>query len=493
MARRHGAKYARRGARIAREWSVVLAAVISVAISRSAHGQRVDQPTPAIASGAMKVSGSRNTGGQDFPWGPAPPGETHPQRDRACSLRHQELRVRFDDHLERVSGTTGLEILAGDAPVSIVDVDAMNMKIATVLDARGHALTYRYDERTIQVALPAPLAPRAPVTISIEYSVERPRAGVFVVASPRVVWTQGVLRDTRYWLPTIDDVDSRPTWMVEVRCPIGEQAVATGQLDMSGAVEGQAIWRWVESDPTPIRYLTIAVGPCVRLSDVPADSVRQPSLTVWALRDSQDSARVGDAAVTQTLTTLARLLGPPPRHGGVNLFVVPEFPFWTQLDDWRPVIRTTALDDVMEEVSHSDLGTFFKQWVYGAGFPFLDVTADYDTARRQIALTVRQLQRRDSLRLAKYWIEDENRSGGIDVTRSAILGQLALLNPLAAVDPGVGEALEEVRRWVDITYGFKKNWRSLYHDESDARRRVLDELTKLRACVEASPYRPKST
>ena len=529
---------------MARRWRIVLATAGCIVVPGSALGQHVDKPSPTMASGTLRISGSDTTGGQDFPWGPAPPGEAHPRRERGYSLRHQELRVRFDADLKRVSGTTSLEIVASDAPVSVVDVDAMNMKIAAVSDSRGQPLVYHYDERTIRIALPATLAPRASGTVSIRYSVEQPRAGVIFVAAPRVVWTQGMMRDTRYWLPTIDDVDSRPTWMVEVRCPIGEQAVATGHLDMSGAVEGQAVWRWVESDPTPIRYLTIAVGRYIRLLDAPADSVSQTSLELWALRDTRDSARAGFATATQTLTTLERLLGPRPRHGSVSLFVVPQFPFWTQLDGWRPVITTTALDDrlivdhergwpgesaemavtkrlaqewfgmsvapkhwsdvwlaegfgnfiahavyasahgdssvaeirnwshvsafaadrdqrrplvydrwmygpielldtehagqkgavvlrmlqaalgdsvfwtgmrqfvsryaghaagtddfenVMEEVSHRDLTAFFRQWVYGAGYPFLDITEDYDTARRQLALTVRQVQRRDSL------------------------------------------------------------------------------------------------
>lgn len=544
MAHERCALPARPGARVARAARIALAAVACAAIPAGAHGQGVDQPSPAAPLGALSLSGSHAAGGQDFPWGPAPPGDAHPARDRGYSLRHQELRVRFDEQHERVSGTTSLEIVAGDAPVSAIGIDAMNMTIATVLDARGTALTYQYDQRTIDVALATPLAPRASVTISIEYSVERPRAGVFFVAAPRVVWTQGMLRNTRYWVPTIDDVDSRPTWTVDVRCPIGEQAVATGHLDMSGTAAGQAIWRWVESDPTPIRYLTIAVGPYVRVSGAATDSVRQPPLTLWALRDARDSARVGFATAAQTLVALERLLGPPGRHGVVNLFVVPQFPFWTQLDDWRPVVTTPALDDrfivdhehgwpgesaemtvarrlaqewfgmsiapkhwsdmwlaegfgnfmaqvvyasahgdgsvdairnwshvstfgadrdhrrplvydrwlygpielldtehagqkgavvlrmlqselgdsvfwtgmrhfvsryagraaatddfqhVLEEVSRRDLSTFFRQWVYGAGYPFLSITTEYDTVRRQLVLTVRQVQRRDSL------------------------------------------------------------------------------------------------
>ena len=97
----------------------------------------------------------------------------------------------------------------------------------------------------------------------------------------------------------------------------------------------------------------------------------------------------------------------------------------------------------------------------------------------------------EALRLTRYWVEDDRqREIGIDVTRSAILGQLALLNPLAAADPKVQAALDKTREWVEMTYSLKKRWRSSYHSMADARRRVLAELEKLRACVE--PYRPKS-
>ena len=99
---------------------------------------------------------------------------------------------------------------------------------------------------------------------------------------------------------------------------------------------------------------------------------------------------------------------------------------------------------------------------------------------------------KDALRLAKHWVEEERQPEGIDVTRSAIFSQLALLNPLAEVDVAVGEALTETRRWVEMTFSLKKQWRSSYHSMADARERVLEELATLRERVEASPYRPKS-
>jgi aminopeptidase N len=57
--------------------------------------------------------------------------------------------------------------------------------------------------------------------------------------------------------------------------------------------------------------------------------------------------------------------------------------------------KNAATDDlrkVMEEVSGQKLETFFKQWLYTAGQPVLDISWQYDAANKQVKLTVVQQQ-----------------------------------------------------------------------------------------------------
>jgi len=63
---------------------------------------------------------------------------------------------------------------------------------------------------------------------------------------------------------------------------------------------------------------------------------------------------------------------------------------------FRPV-DTEDFEDILEEVTGYNLGWFFDQWVYGAGYPVFDVSTEWNQGKRQIEVTVRQIQPTDSL------------------------------------------------------------------------------------------------
>ncbi len=58
-------------------------------------------------------------------------------------------------------------------------------------------------------------------------------------------------------------------------------------------------------------------------------------------------------------------------------------------------VETPDLQKVFEEVSKKDLDWFFKQWIYGAGYPRLDVRYSYDPETKKLDLIVSQTQKTD--------------------------------------------------------------------------------------------------
>lgn len=60
-------------------------------------------------------------------------------------------------------------------------------------------------------------------------------------------------------------------------------------------------------------------------------------------------------------------------------------------------VETPDLQKAMEEASGQDLNWFFKQWVYGAGSPKLDVKPFYDIKTKTLKLTINQTQKLDSI------------------------------------------------------------------------------------------------
>ncbi len=60
-------------------------------------------------------------------------------------------------------------------------------------------------------------------------------------------------------------------------------------------------------------------------------------------------------------------------------------------------VETPDLQKAMEETSGMKLDWFFKQWIYGAGFPKLNVKPVYDTATKTLNLSVTQTQTADKI------------------------------------------------------------------------------------------------
>jgi aminopeptidase N len=58
-------------------------------------------------------------------------------------------------------------------------------------------------------------------------------------------------------------------------------------------------------------------------------------------------------------------------------------------------VMTSDLTRAIEEATHTNVDAFFQQWIYGAGAPKFELSYAYDEAKKQVALTVKQTQKRE--------------------------------------------------------------------------------------------------
>jgi aminopeptidase N len=58
-------------------------------------------------------------------------------------------------------------------------------------------------------------------------------------------------------------------------------------------------------------------------------------------------------------------------------------------------VMTSDLTKAIEEATHTNVDAFFQQWIYGAGAPKFEVSYAYDETKKQVALTVKQTQKRE--------------------------------------------------------------------------------------------------
>ena len=77
-------------------------------------------------------------------------------------------------------------------------------------------------------------------------------------------------------------------------------------------------------------------------------------------------------------------------------------PFWHALqrylrDHAFKSVETRELELAIQDAAGQDLDWFFRQWVYGAGYPKLEVEKSWEREEGRVHLHIRQVQERDSL------------------------------------------------------------------------------------------------
>jgi len=65
-------------------------------------------------------------------------------------------------------------------------------------------------------------------------------------------------------------------------------------------------------------------------------------------------------------------------------------------------VETKNLQAAMEDVSKMDLNWFFKQWVYGGGYPKIRVEHNYNPQTKRLELIVKQTQETDKLTVEAF-------------------------------------------------------------------------------------------
>jgi aminopeptidase N len=270
-------------------------------------------------------------------WGPPPEGEPHSPRARSYDLQHQVVRVRFDWDRHAVEGTTTLTLAALDTAITSVALDAVGMTFGKVADSRDRALRHDYDGRTLTVHLPSPLAPHARTSITLAYESVRPKKGAYFVDRRHVVWTQGEMIDTRYWIPTYDEPNDRTTWEMYIRTAKGERALSNGRLVGSRTVGNEVEWHWKLEKPASTYLMTAVTGNYTVLQD----RWRDVPIGYWTYPDSVKAAWRGFGATPRAMRIFSEKTGVKYPWVKYDQIVAPDYIF----GGMENVTATTQADD----------------------------------------------------------------------------------------------------------------------------------------------------
>ncbi|HEX6536024.1 MAG TPA: M1 family aminopeptidase [Gemmatimonadaceae bacterium] len=270
-------------------------------------------------------------------WGAPPEGEVHERRARTYDLLHQVVRVRFDWARHAVVGSTTLRLAALDRPIATVPLDAVAMTVRAVRDAGGRALHYTYDGRTLDVSLARSLAPGARTSITIEYETVRPKKGAYFIDRRHVVWTQGEMIDTRWWIPTYDEPDDKTTWEMYIRTARTERALSNGRLAGSRRVGDEIEWHWVLDEPASTYLMTAVTGDFVVLED----RWRDVPIGYWTYPDSVQAAWRGFGSTPRAVRLFSARTGVDYPWAKYDQVAAPDYIF----GGMENVTATTQSDD----------------------------------------------------------------------------------------------------------------------------------------------------
>ncbi|MFV8755712.1 M1 family aminopeptidase [Nannocystaceae bacterium ST9] len=197
-----------------------------------------------------------------------PGAEPHYPPDLGIEPIHLDIDLAIDIAAARASGTVTHTLIWRRAGARTLELDAVDLQIATVEDPGGNELRWRHDGRKLRVTWTHGAERDATRKLAIRYAVERPAAGLYFSTSPRYAITDHETERARHWLPTIDLPSVRPKLAFHLRAPAELTVLANGLLvteDMHDDGSKTAHWRLEQPCPS---YLTcFAIGEFVRLDD----------------------------------------------------------------------------------------------------------------------------------------------------------------------------------------------------------------------------------
>ncbi|MFN0117453.1 MAG: M1 family aminopeptidase [Elusimicrobiota bacterium] len=193
--------------------------------------------------------------------------------DRTFDTEHIKLAIEIDLNKEKLWGRCTTTLKAIVDGVSIMTFDAVHFEIERIF-WNGKKVTYSYKDGKISVNALTPVKAGTIVTIDIDYSVTKPKMGLYFVKpnkfypkNPTQAWTQGEDEYARYWFPCHDAPHERTTTEIVVTVPHGFTAVSNGKLIKKSQSKSKEVFHWRHDIPHATYLVTLTVGRFSELKD----------------------------------------------------------------------------------------------------------------------------------------------------------------------------------------------------------------------------------
>lgn len=202
-----------------------------------------------------------------------PGARPHYNPDRPGQVEHIFLDLQLDIPHQSYQGTCQIRLNPIRDGIERLTLDAVNLQINSV-QVDGAIQPFDYDGEQLQIRLQSLTTAGKPITLTIDYQVEKPQRGIYFIAptadypdKPTQVWTQGEDEDSRYWFPCFDYPGQLATSEIRVRVPKQYLAISNGELVATEAAGDDKIYHWLQKQVHPTYLMTLAVGDFAELQD----------------------------------------------------------------------------------------------------------------------------------------------------------------------------------------------------------------------------------
>lgn len=204
-----------------------------------------------------------------------PGAQAHYPPDLRLEPVHLDIALTLDIDAERASGAVTHTIRSRRGGVSVIRLHAMDLDVEDVTDPAGHALTWAYDGRELELRWKDDFEAGEERKATIRYAVEEPSTGLFfshpLPEYPERAYYAATDHETeraRHWLPTIDlpNVRTPVDWHLRARSDL--TILANGaKVGEEAHDDGTKTVHWKLEQPCPSYLLCFAIGDLVEHDD----------------------------------------------------------------------------------------------------------------------------------------------------------------------------------------------------------------------------------
>ncbi|MEO9170326.1 MAG: M1 family aminopeptidase [Candidatus Baltobacteraceae bacterium] len=252
--------------------------------------------------------------------------------DKTVEVEHIDLHL--EPHLESRSldGVCTTTVRALDEPVERLVLNAVDLDVRSI-QSDGVALRFERRNGTLALHFSPPLAAGARTSFSVTYRVTDPRHGLFFVEpSPQYpdsiahVWTQSQDENARFWFPCLDYPHVKQTTSTTVVVPLGQFALANGELVERRNEDGRTIFKYRQDVPHSTYLVTLVAGPFVEIDQGKAGAGAVP-VAYYVLPGREADGKRAFGNTPRMIDVFEKQIGTPYPYARYSQIAVADFIF----------------------------------------------------------------------------------------------------------------------------------------------------------------------